>query len=129
MPYVEFEPKSAWRNCLVESMLAIYAAELGFTGTCAMLWFQGLSGGKTWHPPILVSAVGAGARVGAGVWCVAFRVDVALAARADADGELVVPSRWGTSPTRAPPPDGVGIGWAEGPLQAVRTSSDDTSNV
>ena len=84
-----FEPKSAWRNCLVELMLAIYTAESGFTGACAMLWFQGLLDGNTWHPPILVSEVGADARVGAGVRCVAFWVGVALTAATEADGELL----------------------------------------
>jgi hypothetical protein len=44
MPYVGFEPKSGWRNCFVESMLAMYAAELGLTGSFETFSFQGVVG-------------------------------------------------------------------------------------
>src|ERR1700676_4415088 len=131
MPYVGFEPKSGWRNSLVELMLATYAAELGFTGAEAMLWFQGLFGGNTWHPPILVSevAVLAGARVGAALWA-AEGAGVVLTRAAEADARVVGLRTWGTSaPRPAPPPAGVGIDCAAGPLQAVSTTSEDTSRV
>ena len=70
MPYVGFEPKSGCRNCFVELMLAMYSAELGFTGSFEMFSFQGLLGGKTWQPPSFVSDVscGVGAFVGDVVW-------------------------------------------------------------
>jgi hypothetical protein len=98
----------------------------------AMLWFQGLFGGNTWQPPILVSEIAGfeGARVGGGVWCAAAGLGVALTRAAAADGRRLGPRTWGTSPTRpAPPPDGVGIDCAAGPLQAVSTTSEDTSRV
>src|ERR1700694_5043198 len=131
MPYVGFEPKSGWRNCLVELMLATYAAELGFTGADATPWFQGLFGGNTWHPPILVSEVGvlAGARVGAALWWAAEGAGVALTRAAVGDGRVGARTR-GTSAVRpAPPPDGVGIDCAAGPLHAVSTISEDTRRV
>ena len=52
MPYEGFEPKSGCRNWRNESMRAMYVAELGSTDAPEMSWFQGLSAGKTWHPPI-----------------------------------------------------------------------------
>src|SRR5579864_5821394 len=51
MPYEGSEPKSGctyWRN---ESMRAMYAPELGSTGSDDTSWFQALSDGKTEHPP------------------------------------------------------------------------------
>jgi len=59
----------------VESMLAMYAAELGLTGSFETFSFQGLLDGRTWQPPILVSDAAGGAcplpwlgeRVGDGV--------------------------------------------------------------
>ena len=47
MPYVGFDPKSGWRNCLVELIDAMYVADIGLTGALAMFSFQGLLVGKT----------------------------------------------------------------------------------
>src|SRR5580692_4122633 len=107
MPYVGFEPKSGCRNCLVESMDAMYSADIGLTGRLETFSFHGLLDGKTWQPPrtvfapdatgglldvVCVVAVGSGRAVARAV-AAAFAVAAAL-------GE---PGRGGSAPSSTPP--------------------------
>ena len=98
-----------------------------------MFWFHGLLLGKTWHPPRMVLGPdGAGGLV-ATVCVTGFPVGLAVGlavacavAVAIDDGDGVdVPARLGVA-SIATSPVGVGIAWADGPPQAVTTTSEQT---
>jgi hypothetical protein len=131
MPYVGFDPKSGCRNWLVESMDAIYVADIGLTGRFATFSFQGLLDGNTWQPPrMVVGPEATGGFAGVVVCAAAVVAGLAVArapaaAVATADG-VAGPGRCGSVPSRTPPA-GVGIACPEGPLHALTTSSEHAS--